>query len=67
MADKILHTIWLALILITALILILFGHAYIPAETVYVGMISGLSGIVGARLAANGYNHKPPGGGSNAG
>ncbi len=63
MGDKILHTVWLAMLLVAALILILFAHAWLSPELVYTGMISGLASIVAMRLAANGYN-KP--GGPNA-
>lgn len=58
MNEKVLHTIWLALILVTALILILYAHAFINPDVVFTSMIAGVGGIVATRLANNGYNDK---------
>ena len=60
MSDKGLHTIWLGMILATALLLILFAHTWLNPEMVFTSMVAGLAGIVGARLAANGYPPKSP-------
>lgn len=60
MTEKLLHTIWLGMILLTATVLILFGHAWISPDVVFTSMIAGLSGLVGARIASNGYAPLPP-------
>ena len=59
-SDKAIHTIQLAMILLTACMLILFAHAWINPDVVFTSMVAGISGIVGARIASNGYNGKPP-------
>lgn len=58
--DKILHTIQLFFILATAIMLIIFAHQWLPPEEVFVGMVAGLAGIVGSRIASNGYTQHPP-------
>ena len=63
MTDKILHVIMLGMVLITAVVLILFAHSYLSPDLIFTSMIAGTSGIVGARIASNGYvstNTPPP-------
>lgn len=56
--DKVVHLIQLVLILATSVILILFAHQWIPPDVVYTGMISGISGVIGSRIAGNNYQTK---------
>ena len=60
MTDKILHVIMLGMVLITAVVLILFAHSYLSPDLIFTSMIAGTSGIVGARIASNGYTSPPP-------
>lgn len=59
MNDKILHTIQLFMILVTAVVLILYAHTWLPSDLVFTSMIAGLAGIVGSRIASNGYTKSP--------
>lgn len=65
-SDKSIHTIQLGMILLTALVLIIVCHDWISPNIVFTSMVAGISGIVGARIASNGYNNKPPSGGAAA-
>lgn len=56
MTDKVLHTVQLAMILLTAVLLIVFAHAYISPEIVFTSLVAGIGGIVGSRIASNGYS-----------
>lgn len=47
-------------LLIAGVVLILFAHQYIPPEIVFTATIASLAGIVGARIASNGYVKEPP-------
>ncbi len=68
-SDKILHTIQLAMVLGTAVVLIIFAHAEISPDIVFTSMIAGIGGLVGSRIASNGYapgsTAPTPTGGSN--
>ena len=55
MTDKVLHTVQLAMILTTARLLIIFAHQYIQPEIVFTSLVAGIGGIVGSRIASNGY------------
>lgn len=58
MDDKLVHTLQLFIVLATAVCLIIFAHQYIDPLAVFTSMISGIGGIVGARIASNGYTKK---------
>jgi len=60
MAEKLLHTVQLAMILATAIVLIVFAHQYISPVVVFTSLVAGVGGIVGARIANNGYDKRPP-------
>lgn len=45
-------------LLAAAIILIIFAHSYVEPQLVFTSMIAGLSGIVGTRIASNGYERK---------
>ncbi len=45
----------LAMILTTGLLLILFAHQWIPPDVVYTSTIASVAGVIGARIAQNGY------------
>lgn len=55
-----LHTIQLGMILVTATVLILFAHSWLAPDLVFSSMVAGLAGIVGSRIASNGYEDKKP-------
>jgi len=56
MNDKTLHVIMLGMMLLAAVILIIFAHQWLSPDVVFSSMIAGLSGMVGARIASNGYD-----------
>ena len=53
---QILHTIQLAMVLVSAILLIVFCHQWVNPDTVFVAMVSSVAGIVGSRIAANNYS-----------
>ncbi len=55
MNDKLLHFLMMLAVLAAGIILILFAHQYIDPIAVYTGTVSGIAGLVGVRIAANGY------------
>lgn len=55
MNDRTAHTIQLYGILVTAVVLIIFAHTWLAPDLVFTSMIAGLSGIIGSRIASNGY------------
>ncbi len=55
LSQQIVHMTQLAMILAAGLILILFAHQYIPPEVVYTSTIASVAGVIGARIAQNGY------------
>lgn len=57
-SDKVIHLIQLIAILATSVVLILFAHQWIPPDVVYTGMIAGISGTIGSRIAGNNYKTK---------
>ena len=54
-AQQIVHMLQLAMILLTGLILIIFAHQWIPPDVVYTSTIASVAGVIGARIAQNGY------------
>lgn len=62
MSDKVLHTVQLAMVLITAILLIIFAHGYLAPDLIFTSLVAGVGGIVGTRIAANGYVNAPPAG-----
>jgi len=59
MNDKILHTIQLAMVLIVAVVLILCAHSYVAPDIVFTSLVAGVGGLVGSRIASNGYSAAP--------
>jgi len=55
MSSQVIHMLQLCMILVAGVILILFGHAFIPPEVVYTSTIASVAGVIGARIAQNGY------------
>lgn len=53
--DRILHTAQLAMVLLTAMVLIIFAHNWLPPNIVFTSLVAGAGSIVGSRIAANGY------------
>ena len=59
MNDKVLHTVQLAMVLIVAVVLILFAHSYVAPDIVFTTLVAGVGGLVGSRIASNGYAPTP--------
>jgi len=59
MIDKILHTVQLAMVLIVAVVLILCAHSYVAPDIVFTSLVAGVGGLVGSRIASNGYTAAP--------
>lgn len=55
MADKVVHAFMFFALLVCAFLLILFCHEWLPPDMVFTGMLSGLAGVIGTRITANGY------------
>lgn len=66
MNDKILHTVQLGMVLLVAVVLILVGHAYVAPDIVFTSLVAGVGGLVGSRIASNGYTSTAPGATSSA-
>lgn len=64
MNDKVLHTIQLAMVLLVAVVLILVGHAYVAPDIVFTSLVAGVGGLVGSRIASNGYTAPSTSGGA---
>jgi len=59
MNDKILHTVQLGMVLIVAVVLILCAHSYVAPDIVFTSLVAGVGGLVGSRIASNGYTSAP--------
>lgn len=58
--DKFIHSIQLLMVLATAILLIIFANKVISPDLVFTSLVAGVGGLVGSRIASNGYVSSPP-------
>ena len=58
-SDRTMITLWVAMVLLCATLLILFAHAWLSPDTVFVGMISMILTPMAAHIAATSTRWPP--------
>lgn len=59
MDDRMIHLIQFLTLIVGGIVLILFGHEFISPDLVFTAMIASSAGVVGTRIAQNGYARAP--------